>query len=54
MMHFFELASAYNREEENEKAIATYDKLITIFQTSPFLAKSALNKGLILYNLGKV
>lgn len=49
----FELASAYNREEENEKAIATYDKLITIFQTSPFLAKSALNKGLILYNLEK-
>ena len=49
----FELASAYNREEENEKAIATYDKLINIFQTSPFLAKSALNKGLILYNLEK-
>ena len=49
----FELASAYNREEENEKAIETYDKLISLFKTSPFIAKSAVNKVLILYNLEK-
>ena len=47
----FELASTLSREEEFKKAIETYDKLITTFETSPFLAKAALNKGLILYNL---
>ena len=47
----FELASAQSRAGENEKAIETYDKLISVFERSPFLAKAALNKGLILYNL---
>jgi tetratricopeptide (TPR) repeat protein len=49
----FELASAFSREGENEKAIEAYDKLIFLFETSPFLAKSALNKALILYNQEK-
>ena len=49
----FELASAYSQEGEDEEAIKTYDKLLSVFERSPFLAKSSLNKGLILYNLEK-
>ncbi len=47
----FELALALSREGKFKKAIETYNKLISTFETSPFLAKAALNKGLILYNL---
>ena len=46
----FELAAAYSRETSYEKAIETYDKLLNRFKNSPYLAKAALNKGLILYN----
>ena len=49
----FELASAYSQKGEDEEAIKTYDKLLSVFERSPFLAKSSLNKGLILYNLEK-
>ena len=49
----FELASAYSQEGEDEEAIKVYDKLLSVFERSPFLAKSSLNKGLILYNLEK-
>ena len=46
----FELASAYSRDGANEKAKQTYDQLLSSFKNSPYLAKAALNKGLILYN----
>jgi len=46
----FELASAYSREGNFNNAIATYDRLLDEFNTSPYLAQTALNKGLILYN----
>ncbi len=49
----FELASAHSRAGDNDKAIEAYDKLLSVFESSPFLAKAALNKGLILYNLEK-
>ena len=47
----FELASAYSREKNYTKALETYDKLINTFKVSPYLGRSELNKGLILYNL---
>ena len=34
-----------------DKALSIYDELISKFKVSPYLAKSNLNKGLILYNL---
>ena len=46
----FELASAFSREGNFNNAIATYDRLLNEFNTSPYLAQTALNKGLILYN----
>lgn len=46
----YELATAYSREGSFEKAINAYDYLLNEFDTSPYLAKAALNKGLILYN----
>ena len=46
----FELASAYSRERDFNNAIATYDRLLNEFNSSPYLAQAALNKGLILYN----
>jgi len=46
----FELASAYSREGDFNNAIATYDRLLNEFNSSPYLAQAALNKGLILYN----
>ena len=47
----FELASAYSRAGSFDQAIKTYDRLLSEFNTSPYLAQSALNKGLILYNM---
>jgi len=47
---FFELASAYSKESLNENAIKAYDELLFRFKSSPYLARAALNKGLILYN----
>ena len=49
----FELANAYTNEMEYDKALRKYDELISKFKVSPYLAKSELNKGLILYNLEK-
>ncbi len=46
----FELASAYSRAEESNKALEAYNQLLANFETSPYLAQAALNKGLILYN----
>lgn len=46
----YELASAYSREGSFDKAINTYDLLLNKLENSPYLAKAALNKGLILYN----
>lgn len=46
----FELASAYSRAEEHEKALGIYGQLLENFERSPYLAQAALNKGLILYN----
>ena len=46
----FELASAYSTASSSDQAIETYDRLLTRFKNSPYLAKAALNKGLILFN----
>ncbi|MFZ9075335.1 MAG: tetratricopeptide repeat protein [Flavobacteriaceae bacterium] len=46
----FELAAAFTKATLNAKAIDAYDKLLTRFTNSPYLARAALNKGLILYN----
>jgi tetratricopeptide (TPR) repeat protein len=46
----FELASAYSSTSDAQQAIDTYDRLLTRFENSPYLAKAALNKGLILFN----
>lgn len=46
----FELASAYSREGNFNQAIVIYDRLLNEFNTSPYKAQAALNKGLILYN----
>lgn len=48
---FFELANTYSSEMDYDKALSIYDELISKFKVSPYLAKSNLNKGLILYNL---
>lgn len=48
---FFELANTYSSEMNYDKALSKYDELISKFKVSPYLAKSELNKGLILYNL---
>ncbi len=49
----FELASAYSSASAADQAIETYDQLLTRFKSSPYLAKAALNKGLILFNQGQ-
>ena len=46
----FELGSAYSSASAADQAIETYDRLLTRFKNSPYLAKAALNKGLILFN----
>lgn len=46
----FELAFSYSRAGQNTEAIETYTQLLENFETSPYLAQAALNKGLILYN----
>lgn len=46
----FELAAVYGSEGDSEKAIESYDQLIEGFENSPYLVRSILNKGLILYN----
>ena len=46
----FELALTYTAEKSDDLAIKTYDKLLNSFKNSPYLARSLLNKGLILYN----
>ena len=47
----YELASAFSRENKFNQAIATYNRLLNKFDTSPYKAQAALNKGLILYNI---
>ena len=46
----FELASSYSRERKTVKAIAAYEDLINGYQSSPYVPRALLNKGLILYN----
>ncbi len=47
---YFQLALSYTRENNNLKAIETYDILIKNYFKSPYRSRSLLNKGLILYN----
>ena len=47
---YFQLALAYTRENNNIKAIETYDILAKDYSQSPYRSRSLLNKGLILYN----
>jgi tetratricopeptide (TPR) repeat protein len=49
----FELALSFSQEANQEQALATYDRFLNSFKDSPYLPKAALNKGLILYNLGR-
>jgi tetratricopeptide (TPR) repeat protein len=49
----YELATSYSREGSFDESINVYDNLLNEFDNSPYLAKAALNKGLILYNTEK-
>ena len=49
----YELANTYTVEEQNDKAIATFDNLINQHKNSAYIAKSILKQGLIFYNGNK-
>ena len=49
----YELANTYTVEEQNDKAIATFDVLINTHKNSAYIAKSILKQGLIFYNTDK-
>ena len=46
----FELANTYSRENQEAKALATYDRLIRDFPNSKFVSQSLLRQGLVNYN----
>lgn len=47
---YYVLGNSYMKKEENELAIANFDKLIDQYKRSPLVSKSLLKKGLIYYN----
>ena len=49
----FILGNTYLQNENYKAALATYDKLIKLFDNSPFFASCMLKKGLIYYNLNQ-
>ena len=51
---YFELGVTYTIIASPQTAINTFDTLVKYFPKSPYLSRAILNKGLILYNQGKL
>jgi len=50
----FDMANLYKNQDENEKALNYYDKILSVSKDNEVLSSSLLNKGLIYFNQGEI
>ena len=50
----FDIANLFKNQDENEKALNYYSKILSISKDSEVIASSLLNKGLIYFNQGEI
>ena len=50
----FDMANLYKNQDENEKALNYYDKILFVSKDNEVLSSSLLNKGLIYFNQGEI